>query len=124
MDAGVDINKDDYSHPLFKAIRQGDPSILKILIDAGADLNIPDCDKGNTPLWFAGYKSYELSKQLVDAGANVNSVNFFGTPVISSACMTGNIKTAKLLIDAGADINASCGQLRREDAKASEAQNG
>lgn len=111
MDAGVDINKNDYSHPLFKAIRQGDPSILKILIDAGADLNIPDCDKGNTPLWFAGYKSYELSMQLVDAGANVNSVNFFGTPVISSACMTGNIKTAKLLIDAGADINASNGDI-------------
>jgi ankyrin repeat protein len=48
------------------------PEIARMLIDAGADVNIQD-ENGLTPLHWCAYKNLpEILRMLLDAGADVN----------------------------------------------------
>jgi ankyrin repeat protein len=94
----------------------------KILISAGADVNIKD-DNGSTPLHHI--RSADIAKMLVDAGADVNAKNKWGqTPLhcitmytkkeetredmqdFFQESMKGFIEIAQILVSAGADVNA------------------
>ncbi len=81
IEAGTDINsKEPFSGstPLVSAATFGKTEIAKMLIDAGADLTIPNND-GTTPLHSAAFFCrVEIVQMLIDAKADKTLRNNFG----------------------------------------------
>src|SRR5881628_1246314 len=92
---------------LADAAEQRNRTLIRTLLDAGADVNAAQAD-GTTALHWAVYNDdAETAALLVKRGANVNTANRYGVPPLSLACTNGNADLVKLLLDAGADANAS-----------------
>jgi uncharacterized protein len=84
------------------------PDIVKLLIDAGADVNAVDRSIYKRPLAYAvrvqdPEDRYRIVKMLIDAGANVNAGNG-ETPLVSSVSEQ-DVRLVELLIASGADVN-------------------
>ena len=86
---------------------------IKMLIDAGADLNLKNND-GRTALMMACRNSTKESsentvKMLIDGGADINLKEPDGWTALMFACRYSNTdsteNTVKMLIDGGADVN-------------------
>jgi len=110
INAGARVNQSFgqfYMTALIKATQIRNPEIVKVLIAAGANVDIVDF-YGKTALMYAPtrrYHSLEIAEVLIAAGANVNQADYSGTTALMTACMNGLIEIAKVLIAAGADIN-------------------
>jgi ankyrin repeat protein len=77
---------------------------IKQLIENNEDINKEDSD-GNIPLLLISkFNKLEITKQLIDAGANVNIIKNNETPLLN-ACKNNNIPLAEALLGAGANIN-------------------
>ncbi len=75
---------------------------IKMLIDAGADINIKDKENGNTPLMWAAFKgNVEAVKLLLSAKANVNLKNKKNETAYTIAVNKGNQEVADLIRLAG-----------------------
>jgi ankyrin repeat protein len=79
---GANVNWQDEENfnrtPLHWAVRDRSVEIARMLIDAGADLNVQDKD-GWTPLhWAAEYNGADIVRMLIGAGANVNVQDEWG----------------------------------------------
>ena len=117
--------------PLDAAVRNGNADMVKLLIDAGADIN--GLTKTGTPLSRAIINhNYEAMKLLIDAGADVNTLipsqvvspeklpdtllleyTFYGNDTetfFGGKRPLTDYKALKLLIDAGANVNAKNGR--------------
>ncbi|HEX7722516.1 MAG TPA: ankyrin repeat domain-containing protein [Pyrinomonadaceae bacterium] len=81
--------------------------MAKVLIDAGADLNVNSRNKLNaTPLQGAAANNWiELAKLYLSHGANVNCRSEEGISPLAEAAANGFLDFAKLLIENGADLN-------------------
>jgi ankyrin repeat protein len=108
---------------LLYAARQGCTACAKLLVEGGADIDLPDPD-GVTPLLSAVLSAhFDTAKYLLDAGANVNKWDWWGRtplyaavdyntvphggrPDLPSLDDTSSLELAKLLLDAGANVNA------------------
>lgn len=102
-----DINSriDNATTPLMQAAIQGDISIVKSLIDAGAEVNYVNADDNNA-LWFACVSnSPEIVLQLVEAGCNINNQNVNGATCLIYASSAGKFEIVKTLVQAQADIS-------------------
>lgn len=79
---------------------------IKLLLDAGADVNAADSTK-TTPLMSVLIlrRSPEVVKALIDAGADVNAANRIGKTALMIAAEHDRTEIVELLIAAGADIN-------------------
>ena len=75
--------------------------ILKMLIDAGADVNSQYEDYGNALSTASARENGDVVKLLIDAGANVNARCFgqFPNPLTAAS---------RMLINAGADVDPPC----------------
>jgi ankyrin repeat protein len=96
--------------------------IAKIMIDAGADVNIKNED-GDSPLHFSAYYDrYEISKMLIDAGADLDMQEDSGKTALHLSVYNNNIKNVKNLMNAGAktDIKDNYGQTPYDLAKSEE----
>lgn len=78
LGASLTVLNDHGDTPLYSAINRGTASAVRVLLTAGADMNVPDRD-GYPPLLLACYKvecwsqeCVEKVRVLLDAGANVN----------------------------------------------------
>ncbi len=94
--------------PLMIAITHGDASVVKTLIQEGADVNNVVKDEHynySALLLAANGNSPEIVKILIDAGANINAKNGGGWTALMIAVNKPEI--AKMLINTGADVNAS-----------------
>jgi ankyrin repeat protein len=88
--------------PLMLAAGMGSIDAMKVLIEAGADVNAAD-SFGATPLMF-GIRDNAKVRVLLDAGARVNEKSKQNqTALLLAASNTGAIETARLLIAKGAD---------------------
>ena len=90
--------------PLIEAARKGHIEIVKILLDAGADIDREDAYKWmNTPLlWAVSYNHYEIVKFLLDAGAKVDKADRYG---LTPLWWVESKDVAKILLEHGADPN-------------------
>ncbi len=104
------ITSHSYDFELLQnAIGEGNPEELRSLVkERGADVNakVPwrryyllsaAIDSGNL----------EMVRVLLELGANPNTREDFGYPIIYGAAQEGNTEVVRLLVDAGADVDGS-----------------
>ena len=104
------ITSHSYDFELLEnAIGEGNPEELRSLVkEKGADVNAKfpwrryyllsaAIDSGNL----------EMVRVLLELGANPNTREDFGYPIIEGAAQEGNIEVVRLLVDAGADVDGS-----------------
>ena len=92
------------STALFKAAQFGHTDCLQVLLQAGADIEIPNQDQA-TPLYVAAQNGHaKCIKILIDADANVNQPIKGGSTPLFVAAQNGYTKCIKTLIQGGADV--------------------
>ena len=92
--------------PLLVASSKGFLSLIKILLKAGADVNLTNC--GWFPLVAASQGGhYECVEYLISAGANINQRDKWFNTSVFYACMGNEKNCFRSLIDAGCCINIS-----------------
>jgi hypothetical protein len=90
--------------PLHWAARNGHPSVAKLLIDHGADLNTRGY--GLPPLiWAVRNDHKDLAKLLLDHNAEINKMGY-GMTALHCASWEGREGMVQLLLDHGADTSA------------------
>ena len=109
IEAGANVNslKPNGFTTLMEAIRFGHTKCVSSLIEAGADVNATN-SYGHSAITVAAKKKISCPHfpLLLSAGADVNAVDYSGTPVIVDAALKCSDKELQILIDAGADVNA------------------
>ena len=98
--------------PISHAIQIHNISIVRILIEAGANINAPSrnvTNYYNTPLMIAAWSGdYEIVKLLVEKGACLNQVDKKnGFTALIKAVFKNEIAIARYLVDKGADTTIS-----------------
>jgi len=92
------------STPLMYAAAYGSIDAMRMLLDAGADVNAKNAFDATALMWCAN----DLAKVrlLVEKGANVNARSKAGrTPLIIASAHDGNFEVVKLLVERGADLS-------------------
>ncbi|KAK2756875.1 ankyrin repeat protein, partial [Colletotrichum kahawae] len=92
-----------------KAAYNGNFSVMKALVDNGADVNPENlADLDRSPLAAAAYMGeLECARLLIAKGADVNAqlkYTDFGSPLTASVS-NGKLECARLLVEHGADVN-------------------
>ena len=97
-------NKD--TTPVAVTARHGDAATLKVLIDAGADVEKPN-SAGSSPLYLAAQEGRaEVIELLVAAGADVDAPRDSGATPCFIASVNGHVDALNALIKAGCDVRA------------------
>jgi ankyrin repeat protein len=93
--------------PLGFAVFFAQREIVKALLNAGADVNLPSRESMKvTPLASAAAaKQTDIARELIAHGANVNARAAGGHIPLHEASATGNVELVNLLIEHGADVN-------------------
>ncbi|XP_065065714.1 ankyrin repeat, PH and SEC7 domain containing protein secG-like [Rhopilema esculentum] len=101
----IDTTKNSLWTPLFMAAKQGHADCVKLLLEAGAEVDGINKHKAAwTPLWVATYAGHEKCvKLLLDKGAKLE-VKYPETPLVVAA-REGQLECLKLLIKAGANLS-------------------
>lgn len=103
---GTDVNVLEpsmKSTPLITAAALGEPEAAKILIEAGADMNLKNMD-GSTALMVAIVFGKDIvAKVLIDNGADLNIKNKDGSTALHTAAFFCNVEIVKQLLEKGAD---------------------
>ncbi|XP_055454377.1 ankyrin repeat domain-containing protein 31 [Psammomys obesus] len=103
--AGINKRNAKGESQLHVASRRGNLSVVKVLIESGADVNLKDY-AGWTPLHEASNKGFEdVIMELLKAGANVNCENIDGILPLHDAVVGNHLKAAEILLEHGADPN-------------------
>ena len=101
--------------PLVLAIVKGYDAIVRLLLNAGADVNQPDRDTGKTALHAAvAFERDDFAGELVLRCADVNAA--YGqskTTALLIACRKGNRDLARLLLEARTQMYRSKVQASR-----------
>ncbi|KAL1783253.1 ankyrin repeat domain-containing protein 31 isoform X2 [Sigmodon hispidus] len=102
--AGIKKNAKGESQ-LHVASREGNLSLVKVLIESGADVNLKD-NAGWTPLHEAASEGFnDVIIELLKAGANVNCENIDGILPLHGAASGNHLKAAEILLKHGANPN-------------------
>jgi ankyrin repeat protein len=89
--------------PLIVALRQGRTSLVRLLVEKGADLRVKDA-KGKTPLMVAAEKhNVDALRLLVERKVDVNQRTEDGRTALD--CVFGDKATVEFLLKSGADAN-------------------
>jgi ankyrin repeat protein len=92
--------------PFLNCVRTGNVDAVKLMMEARADVNLAEKWRGQTPLmWAVAEKHPEVTKALVDHGADVNAKSKGGFTALQFAAQQGDLDSAKILVAAGANVN-------------------
>ena len=96
---------DNYSiSALMYAAQNGHDNVVRILINAGADVDLTNED--SNALFLATNKGHaEVVNSLIEAEADVNWINIFKQSALMIAVYKGHAEVINSLIKAGADVN-------------------
>ena len=106
LEAGFDVNKESKDNVtlLGLAARNGYSGIVKILFDAGADINQISSDRNNTPLMDAASEGHiEIVKFFIDNEADLEIISKSGQTALILSVGNKQLESASLLLNAGAD---------------------
>lgn len=107
----VDVNQPNSRGwtPLIVACEKGRADIVRLLLDAGANVNQKSMNKyEESPLSVAvGGCDIRIMKILLDKGASVNDSTSNGKTVLHMACWYGDNHIVYTLLEYGADVNAT-----------------
>lgn len=114
--------------PLVLAIKMKNSTMVSLLLEYGADINMP-ARRGvkRTPLQAACETgSYKMVELLLQRGANVNgaAAERDGGTALQMAAKTGSLRIVKLLLDNGADPHMAKSKVRGRTAFEAAAENG
>src|SRR5579863_760014 len=91
--------------PLMYAAALGSLDSMRLLLDAGADPNVPNNFDATPLMWCAGDAA--KVRLLLSKGAKADARSKLGrTPLLIAAYNDGAIEAARLLLEKGADVNA------------------
>lgn len=98
-------NSDESMAALHVAADMGHTVFLKMLIDAGADVNVRDYHFNQTPLHLA--KNIDTVKILIQARADVNALSSYGSNVLHEAVKYDKLSIIEFLVaSCNADVHA------------------
>ena len=110
--------------PLTAAVSMATPELVKALLDAGADVNVPDV-RGMTPLMLAvanDRQNIDVIRLLIARGADVNAKSLAGETALDWAVKTGPKPAIDAIQGCGrsgdgsrASAGSSCRARRRPD---------
>lgn len=90
--------------PLHLAVLQGRKDLARLLLSAGADINVMDVKSGQSPLMHAvENNNADMVHFLIENRCDVNSQSYSGNTALHSACGRGQAETVRLLLKSGAD---------------------
>ncbi|KAI1024868.1 hypothetical protein LB504_009713 [Fusarium proliferatum] len=93
--------------PLLWAAANGKNTILRLLIEQGADLEVRNPDNSYTALMYAAvYGQFSTTKSLLDSGAMLEAQDEYTRTPLALAASVGHEAIASLLLEKGADIEA------------------
>ncbi|MYH61876.1 MAG: ankyrin repeat domain-containing protein, partial [Caldilineaceae bacterium SB0675_bin_29] len=96
------------SEALYTAIEKGDVDMVRLLVEAGADVNAAEGFGGNTPLHEAVKKGdVEIVPLLVAAGALGESQGYFDRTPLSLAAEEGATEIMRILLGLGESTDTS-----------------
>src|SRR5437870_734100 len=106
--ASVDTRDKRGSTLLMHAAAFGSVEAVKLLLDAGADVNAKNSVDASALIW--GAADAAKARMLIEKGADVNAKSKLGrTPLLVAATCDGCTETVRLLISKGADVKAKAG---------------
>jgi uncharacterized protein len=111
--AGADVNSRDAENStvLMLAAHSGSSLLVRVLIEAGADVNAGN-EAGWAPLAKSVYNSElkrgfpEIARALIEAGANIEATIGYGVRPLMLAAGYGETEVVEVLLNAGADVLA------------------
>jgi ankyrin repeat protein len=122
MDRGADSILDIGTTPLLRAARAGDTAAMRLLLERGALVDLPQ-RSGVTPLMAAAglgassidtrgkftteLEAIDAATLLLEAGADVNARDEAGRTALHAAAARGYTDVARLLVGRGADLTAA-----------------
>ena len=110
LDQGANANQEAWSEitdtespPVMIAAKEGRVEMLKVLVDAKADVNLRSAD-GSTALTVAANNTqWAAVNFLLDHGADVNTQDAKGTSALIAATAAGDVHEVATLLDHGAN---------------------
>lgn len=106
IDAGININcrTEDGTPMLNVAIRAEQEECVNWILSQKVDIDAVSNDRGYSAVMDAVWKNnLELTKKLIERGANLNYISRDGQSVLVLAVGAGNFEICKVLAEAGAD---------------------
>lgn len=100
-------NAADKKYLLSYAANYGRGSIVRYLVEHGADIECVNSES-STPLHCAAESGHSaIVTYLIDQGADIKKKGWCGHTILHAAAEHCNIATVRLLLDKGADVNAT-----------------
>ena len=105
--ADVNAAQGDGMTPLHWAVYHDDFETARLLLKAGAKVNVETRVNAITPLFMAcANGNATMIDLLVQAGANPKSVKPNGATALMTAAASGSVDAVRVLLDAGAELEA------------------